>query len=360
MAKETKKKQTAYGKSGVDIDAAEEAVDLMKEHVQSTYDSNVLSHIGTFGGLLDVTILKKYKQPVLVLSIDGAGTKTMIAKEMNQWTIGQCIVNHCVNDILAQGAQALAFLNYVAASQLKPEMMAKIVENMAIACKAIGIPIIGGETAEMPGVYQKGQHDIVGSIIGIVEKSQIIDGSKIAEGDVLIGLLSNGLHTNGYSLTRKAFFETLGLNVNSSLTICGVESWTIGEELLRIHKCYFKSVYPLLGISSIEIHGIAHITGGGFFENIGRLLPKGLRAVISHKWKIPPVFKYIQGIEKVSDEEMQRVFNLGIGMVLIVPLRHVKKVRDLLREHEEPNNIVIGTIEKTRCRKKNKKVVFIY
>jgi len=347
------KEKSAYEKSGVNIDAAAEAVKLMKKHIQSTYDSNVLSHIGTFGGLLDVTILKKYKQPVLVLSIDGAGTKPMIAKEMNQWTVGQCIVNHCVNDILAQGAQPLVFLNYVAASQLKPEMMAKIVENMAIACRKIGIPIIGGETAEMPGVYREGQYDIVGSIVGVVEKTKIIDGSKIAEGDVLIGLRSNGLHTNGYSLARKAFFKTSNGNTKSLFYKHSGLTTTIGEELLRVHRCYLNQVLPILNL----VHGIAHITGGGLIDNIVRILPKGLCAEISEKWRIPDVFKSIQDIENVSDEEMRRVFNLGIGMVLIVPFEHVKKIRNVLGECGEPDNIIIGAIKKIRSKKK---VVFTY
>lgn len=345
-------KKSAYKKSGVDIDAAEKAVDLMKEHVRSTYGSSVLSYIGTFGGLLDITIVKTYEHPVLVSSIDGAGTKTMIAKEMNLWTVGQCIVNHCVNDILVQGAQPLAFLDYVAASQLKPKTMAKIVENMAMACKAIGIPIISGETAEMPGVYQEGQHDIVGAVVGVVERNKIIYGSKIKEGDILIGLLSNGIHTNGLSLARKAFFKTSKGNIRSSFFKHSGLITTVGEELLRVHKCYFNQVFPLLNY----VHGIAHITGGGLIDNIVRILPKGFCAKISEKWRIPSVFKDIQKIENVSDEEMRRVFNLGIGMVLIVPPKHTIKIRDLLQRCGEPDNTVLGVIEETR----SKKVVFTY
>lgn len=351
-------KKSAYKKSGVDIDAAEKAVDLMKKHIQSTYGSSVLSNIGTFGGLLDITIVKTYEHPVLVSSIDGAGTKTMIAKEMNLWTVGQCIVNHCVNDILVQGARPLAFLDYVAASQLKPKTMAKIVENMAIACKAIGIPIISGETAEMPGVYQEGQHDIVGAVVGVVEKNKIIYGSKIAKGDVLIGLPSNGLHTNGYSLARKAFFETAGYKISTHLDELGC---TVGKELLKIHKCYFNAVYPLLDISSIEIHGIAHITGGGLIDNIARLLPKNLCAKIpffkdAFPRRIPPVFRIIQEIEKVSNEEMRRVFNLGIGIVLIAPYQSFKVIKNVLESHNEPCEL-IGDITKTRS-KKEKRVFF--
>jgi len=348
------KKKDAYTEAGVNISAADKAVELMEKHVTSTYTSKVLSKIGAFGGLIDVSELKQFKNPILVPTIDGGGTKTQVAEMMNQWTIGQCIVNHCVNDALTLGAKPLFFIDYVAAAKLKPEIMAKIVENMAIACRKIRIPLLCGETAEMPGIYQKGQHDVVGSILGIVEKDKIIDGSKIAEENVLIGLLSNGLHTNGYSLARGAFFTTKSYNTSTYLSKL---SCTIGQELLKVHKCYFNAVYPLLEIPGIEIHGIAHITGGGFFENIGRLLPKKLRAVINYKWKIPPVFEYIQNIRNVSDEEMRRVFNLGIGMVLVVPPKRVKMIRNILRDYGERDNIVIGTIEKTRSKKK---VVFTY
>lgn len=348
------KEKSAYAKSGVDIGQAEKAVSLIKQHVQLTYNRYVLSEIGAFGGLLDASIIKSLQNPVLVQSIDGVGTKMMVAEAMNQWTIGQDIVNHCVNDILVLGAKPLTFLNYVGTAKLKPEIMEKIVKNMAIACREVGIPIISGETAEMPGVYQKGRYDVVGCITGEVEKNKIIDGSKIAEGDVLIGLHSNGLHTNGYSLARKAFL--VSFKVNTYLENLGC---TIGEELLKIHKCYFNQVYPLLGISTIEIHGIAHITGGGLIDNIARLLPKGLYAEINYQWKIPPIFKYIQKIEKVSNEEMRRVFNLGIGMVLIVPFKHVKKTRGVLRQCGNPTNIIIGKIRKTRSKKK-KRVFFTY
>ncbi len=319
MAKNTKK--GAYAEAGVNIDEAEKAVGLMKKHVESTYDKNVLSKIGAFGGLFDVSDFDFFKHPVLVQSIDGVGTKIMVAEMMDKWTIGQDIVNHCVNDILVLGAKPLTFLNYVGAAKIKPEIMEKIVEQMAIACKKIGIPILGGETAEMPSVYCEGQHDVVGCITGVVEGSEIIKGREIAEGDVLIGLLSNGLQTNGYSLARKAFFETRALDAHTHVAEFGC---TVGEELLKVHKCYFKTVYPLLDALAIEIHGIAHITGGGLIDNIARLLPEKLCAEISEKWEIPPVFQLIQEIEKVSDKEMRRVFNLGVGMVLIVPSNDVR------------------------------------
>jgi len=348
------KKKSAYAQAGVDIEVAEKAGELIKKHVLSTFGSGVLSRFGAFAGMFNADILRSLRNPVLVQSIDGVGTKLMIAEMMNQWTIGRDVVNHCVNDILAVGAKPLTFLDYVASAKLKPAIMEKIVENMAIACKEVGIPIISGETAEMPGIYQEGHHDVVGCITGLVDKNKILDGSKIATGDVLIGLPSTGLHTNGYSLARKAFL--VGFNVNTYLEKLGC---TIGEELLKVHRCYFKAVYPLLEISTIEIHGIAHITGGGLIDNIARLLPKGLCAKISHQWKIPAVFKYIQDMEQVSDDEMRRVFNLGIGMVLIVPFEHVKIVRGILRDYGERTNIVIGTIDKTRS-KKEKRVFFKY
>jgi len=227
---------------------------------------------------------------------------------------------------------------------------------MAVACKAINLPLIGGETAEMPGVYEEGRHDVVGCVTGVVEKNDIIDGSQIEETDMLIGLLSNGLHTNGFSLARKALLKsnlTDGVNTYIDELKC-----TIGEELLKVHKCYFQSVTSLLQ-SDIEIHGIAHITGGGFFDNIGRLLRDRLYAVIFYQWEIPWVFRLIQQLERVSNNEMRRVFNLGIGLVLIVPFNQVSATRGILAQCGELTNIVIGKIEKTRSKKK-KKVVFVY
>jgi len=354
MRKNTKK--GAYAKAGVDIDQAEKAVGLIRQHVRATYNQHVLSKIGAFGGLLDASMIKSLKNPVLVQSIDGVGTKMIVAEMMNKYTVGQDIVNHCINDILVLGAQPITFLNYVGAAKLKPEVMEEIVKNMAIACKEIGIPIISGETAEMPGVYCEGRHDVVGCITGIVGRCKIIDGSKIADGDILIGLPSNGLHTNGYSLARKVFFKTAGFEASTKIDQLGCIA--IGEELLKVHKCYFEEVFPLLRISTIEIHGIAHITGGGLIDNIARLLPKELCAEISEKWEIPPVFQLIQKIEKIPDKEMRRVFNLGIGMVLIAPAKYSSRIKRVLSEKRMPG-ITIGKIRKTRS-KKEKRVFFKY
>lgn len=350
----SKKGGDAYARAGVDIDAATKAVDLMKSHIRSTHNEHVLTDVGLFGGLLDASFLKDYENPVLVFSIDGVGTKMMIAEMMGKYTPGQCLVNHCVNDILCQGAIPIAFSDYVASVKLRPETLEQIVAQIAIACNAIGLPIIAGETAEMPGVYHEGRHDLVGSVIGVIERNAIIDGTRIEDGDVIIGLPSNGLHTNGYSLARKAFLETAGHNVNAFIPEFNS---SVGDELLRVHKNYFQAVAPLLQ-SDIEVHGIAHITGGGFFDNIGRLLKDGLCAEIQYQWEIPPVFRLIQELENVSDTEMRRVFNLGVGMVLIVPFKDVKATRIALRQGGEPHNIVIGGIKTTRSKKR--KVVFTY
>lgn len=349
----SKKKQSAYAKAGVDIEAAKKAVDLMKDHIRSTYNEDTLTDVGSFAGLFDVSFFSGLVNPVLVQSIDGVGTKLQVSEMMEKYTVGQCIVNHCINDIMTFGAVPLTFLNYLGTDHLKPEIMEKIVAQMAIACQAVGIPILSGETAEMPGVYREGRQDLVGCITGVVEKSKIIDGSKITEGDILIGLPSSGLHTNGYSLARKAFFETTGYSVNTYLDELG---WTVGEELLKIHKCYYQMLSSFLyGPRRPEIHGIAHITGGGLIDNISRLLPEGLFAEIFEKWEIPVVFKLIQEIEKVSDSEMRRIFNLGIGMVLIVsPSAFEGKVLPV----EMPIISPLGKIKKTRFKKK--KVIFTY
>lgn len=358
----SKKKRSAYTKAGVDIEAATKAVKLIKKHIRLTYNKYVLQDIGHFGGFLDVSFLKEYDHPVLVFSTDGIGTKMIVAEEMHQYPVGQCIVNHCINDILCCGAEPIAFINYIASAKLQPEVIEQIVAQMSIACKTIGIPIITGETAEMPDVYQKGRHDLVGGIMGVVEKENIIDGSKIKEGDILIGLPSTGLHTNGYSLARKAFFETLCYTVNTYVYELGC---TIGEELLKIHRSYFKPITPLYQIHVVqnqdfEIHGIAHITGGGFYDNIGRLIPDGLCAEISYQWKIPPIFQMIQKAKNVSNTEMRRVFNLGIGMVLIIPKQglQVEIARKILSSYDELDSLIIGEIKKTRSKKK--KVVFTY
>lgn len=332
------RKGKTYKKAGVDIEAAKVAVNQIKPYVKSTFTKDTLSDIGLFAGLTSLKdVIETYKEPVLVQSIDGVGTKMIVAEMMEKYdTIGKCLVNHCVNDILCQGAKPLTFLNYIASTKLKPKVIQKIVDGMADACREVGCAIVGGEMAEMPGIYQKGHYDLVGCITGIVEKEKIIDGKKIKKGDILLGLPSNGLHTNGYSLARKAFFKTASLKVDNYLEELGC---TIGEELLKVHKCYFRQVYPLLEYFNIK--GIVHITGGGLIDNIVRLLPDDFSAVINQSWPIPAVFKIIQRTEKVSNEEMRRVFNLGIGMILIVPTKQVKAIRGAIKE-----SWILGTIRR--------------
>lgn len=338
----------AYKKSGVDIDAAEEAVDRISPYVRSTFTQDTISDIGLFGGLTSLQKAQKYRDPVLVQSIDGVGTKLQVAEMTGKFsTVGQDLVNHCINDILAQGARPMTFLDYFAAAKLIPVILEEVVRGAAKACREVDCAIVGGETAEMPGTYRKGRHDLVGCIAGVVEREKIIDGKRIEEGNVLIGLFSSGLHTNGYSLARKAFFTTAGLKVDEHIKELGC---TVGEELLKVHKCYFSQVYPL--IQRFDIRGIAHITGGGLIDNIARLLPDGLSARINNQWEIPAVFKMIQEIEKVSWPEMRRVFNLGMGMVLIVSSEQVRDIRMVLSD-----SLVIGAVWEKEGKEK---VVFVY
>lgn len=340
--------EDAYKESGVDISAAEEGLKRIKPHIRSTFTEDTISDIGLFGGLTGLQKLKKYEDPVLVQSIDGVGTKLQVAEMTGRFsTVGQCLVNHCVNDILAQGAEPLTFLDYFAAARLIPVILEEIVRGMAKACREVGCTIVGGETAEMPGTYQEKRHDLVGCITGVIERGKIIDGKKIEEGNTLVGIFSNGLHTNGYSLARKAFFVTGRLKIDEHVSELGC---TVGEELLKVHRCYFHQVYPLL--QRFDLRGIAHITGGGLIDNIARLLPDGLCAKISNPWEIPSVFKMIQEIEKISWPEMQRVFNLGMGMVLIVRPDQVRDIQITLND-----SLVIGVIRKKEGKEK---VVFTY
>jgi len=295
-----------YAAAGVDIDAAARAKALIGKQAKTTHRPEVLSGIGFFGGLFE---LKGYEQPVLVSSVDGVGTKLKIAAAMGKHdTIGIDLVNHCVNDILTSGAEPLFFLDYIAMGKLAPEQVAAIATGLAQACREVGCALIGGETAEMPGLYAGEDYDLVGFIIGVVEKRKIIRGLTIKAGDAVIGLPSSGLHTNGYSLVRKVFdaddfkkrFSELGR--------------TLGEELLEPHRCYYHQLKPLLS----RIKGMAHITGGGLVDNIPRVLPEGVGVRLGRKtWMVPPVFKLIQDRGNVDAAEMYRVFNMGIGMVLI-------------------------------------------
>jgi phosphoribosylformylglycinamidine cyclo-ligase len=326
-----------YKEAGVDIDKGNETLRRIKDYVKKTFNPNVILGIGSFGGALSLQEIKKMKDPVLVSSVDGVGTKLMIASKMNKWdSIGKDIVNHSVNDILAIGAKPLLFLDYVASEKLKPEIIEKIVKGLSSACLECGIPLIGGETAEMPGVYREGEYDLVGCIVGIVEKEKIIDGSNIRRGDVLIGLESNGLHTNGFSLARKVLLSKF--SVHDYVEELGRE---LGEELLRPHRSYLREVMKL---SKFEIKGIAHITGGGMIDNIPRIIPKGLGVEINKsKIRIPPIFRVIQRLGNVSEDEMFRTFNMGIGMILVIREDQAKEIVNNLKEMNL-NSEIIGKV----------------
>jgi phosphoribosylaminoimidazole synthetase len=302
----------AYKDAGVDIEAGSRAVQLMKESVRSTYGPEVLAGIGNFGGLYAADAVKNMDTPVLVGSTDGVGTKTKIATALGRFrSLGLDIVNHCVNDILVQGARPLFFLDYVATSELKPEVVAEIVDGAAQACRDAECALLGGETAEMPGVYGEREWDVVGTIVGAVERAQIIDGNAISTGDLLMGLPSTGLHTNGYSLARRVF-ETEGFS-QSYPSLSG----TVGEELLIPHRSYLPSVERAR--AEMTIKGLAHITGGGFVDNIPRILPQGLGVRIEKgTWPILPIFELIQSMGAVTEDEMYHVFNMGIGMIVFI------------------------------------------
>ena len=302
-----------YASAGVDIDAANRATEKIKELARTTFNARTLSEIGSFGGMFDGAF-PKMQQPVLVASADGVGTKLKIAFATGTHnTIGRDLVNHCVNDILVQGARPLFFLDYFATGKLEPDVTASVVEGMARACKENGCVLLGGETAEMPDFYPPGEYDLAGFIVGVVDKAKVIDGKSIVPGDVVLGIPSNGLQTNGYSLARKLFFEVGGYKVDSYIDELGT---TIGEALLATHQSFLPQIGPLL--DSGVIKGLAHITGGGFLENIPRILPDGVSVEINRgTWPELPVFSVMQKLGNVSDHEMFRTFNMGIGMIVV-------------------------------------------
>jgi len=327
-----------YKAAGVDIDAGDETIKRIKKFAKSTFNKNVLSDIGLFGAFYKLN-LSGYSEPVLVSSVDGVGTKLKIAFAMDTHnTVAQDLVNHCVNDIAVCGAQPLYFLDYLAFGKLNPDVVVSVVEGFSIACKENGCALIGGETAEMPGLYDEKEYDMSGTIVGIVDKKNIIDGKSIKKGDILIGFKSNGLHTNGYSLARKVLLSKF----KPEEKISELNS-TLGEELLRVHKSYLKLINTLK--EKIEVKGLAHITGGGIIGNTTRILPKGLNLKIYwDSWDVLPIFNVIQKTGKISDEEMRRVFNLGIGLIAIVSKEHqneVMKIADRLGE----KSYLIGEIE---------------
>jgi len=331
----------AYKNAGVDIEAGYEAVSKIKKHVDRTKRLGVLGALGGFGGLFDLSALP-YKEPVLVTGTDGVGTKLLIAQMMNKHdTIGIDAVAMCVNDIVVQGAEPLFFLDYIACGKSDPNMIEAIVKGVADGCELAGCAIVGGETAEMPGMYNEDEYDIAGFVVGACEKSNLIDGRSIKSGDVLIGLPSSGIHSNGYSLVRKVLLSDAQLSLNTYVDSLGC---TIGEELLKPTKIYVEPVRHV--IAQAEIKGMAHITGGGFFENIPRALPDGYKAVIKEgTWDIPPIFQLLQDKGSLTDKDLFNVFNMGIGFVLIVSKADAEKVLKLLHEKNEQATI-IGYVDK--------------
>jgi len=341
--------KTNYKAAGVDIDAGNEAVARIKDGVKTTFTSNVLTGLGSFGSLYDLKpILETYDNPVMVQSIDGVGTKTIIARKLKKFdTIGMDLLSACANDILVMGARPLTFLDYIANDKLKPHIIEEIVSGMVKACKETGVSLVGGETAEMPDTYLPGEHDLVGIITGVVEKDKIITGESIKPGDVVLGLPSNGLHTNGYSLARKLFFEIGGYGVND--TIPELKK-SVGLTLLEPHINYTNHIFAVLD-EDINVKGIAHITGGGLIENIPRILPDGCGVEIKKEsWPILPVFDVMQSLGNVDKDEMYRAFNMGIGMVFIVnpaDMDTVKNATKNLTEVYEIGSVFSGNKDVT-------------
>jgi len=321
------KARSVYAAAGVNIHLANTLKDGLEAKVRKTLRREVLGSIGGFGGLFALDV-KKYRHPVLVSSMDGVGTKLQIAVALNKHdTVGQDLVNHCVNDIAAVGAEPLFFLDYIGMGQLAPRVFGQIIAGLVKACAAAGCTLIGGETAQMPGLYAAGDYDLVGTIVGVVERDRIIDGAHIRPGDAMIGLASTGLHTNGYSLARQILFTRMRVRLDD---YDGTLGCPFGEELLKVHRNYWPVIHAVLrsNASRFALHGLAHITGGGFYDNIPRVLPKNCRAVVrSGSWTVLPIFQLLQRGGRVRDEEMHRVFNMGVGMVLIVDATAVAMVQ---------------------------------
>lgn len=325
----------SYKDAGVDIEAGEALVNKIKPYIKATHNDKVLSNIGLFGGFYEADF-SNYKSPVLVASTDGVGTKLKIAFMANiHGTVGQCLVNHCTNDILCCGAKPLFFLDYFATGSLNVNVAAEVIKGFAQGCLENDCALIGGETAEMPSIYKDEEYDVSGTIVGIVSKEKVVNGEQILPGDVLIGLPSTGLHTNGYSLARKVLLDKYEINEY----VDELQS-TLAEALLAIHKSYLKPVLPL--VESELLTGISHITGGGIIGNTKRIMPKNCELKINWgNWNIPPIFNLIQRAGKISDEEMRKAFNMGIGMILVVKSSNFDNVFNLLKEE---NPMVIGEI----------------
>jgi len=337
----TSNREITYADAGVDIERSNRAKQRIKYLAHRTFNKSVLSDIGSFGGLFSVD-KKKFKDPVLVSSVDGVGTKLKIAFEMDlHQTVGADLVNHCVNDIAVQGAAPLFFMDYFATGKLQPDIAEKVISGIADACKHNGCALIGGETAEMPGFYSGGEYDLAGFIVGAVDRDKIITGKDVVPGDILVGLPSNGLHTNGYSLARKLLFE---VSHYSPETYVNELKNKVGNELMRTHKSYWPVIKRLLEAEAVT--AMAHITGGGITENLPRVLPKTTSAQIQlGSWPVLPIFSHLQKLGNLSETEMLRTFNMGIGMILVVPTKKFKRVQSVLERAGE-KGYTIGRIVK--------------
>lgn len=333
----------AYDEAGVSVEAGYEVVRRIKSHVNRTKRPGVMGGIGGFGGLFDLASLG-YKEPVLISGTDGVGTKLMVAKMMNKHdTIGIDCVAMCVNDIAAQGAEPLFFLDYIACGKNNPALLEQVVAGVADGCVQAEAGLIGGETAEMPGMYAEDEYDLAGFAVGVAERTNIVDGSTITSGDVLIGLPSSGVHSNGFSLVRKALFEEAGYDVNTKLE--ELDGKTIGEVLLEPTRIYVKALKPLFAKHLIK--GVAHITGGGFIENIPRMYADGLAAKIdTSSWNVPPIFDVIEKAGNVNHAEMFNVFNMGIGMILAVDKNKAEEALSTLSENNETAYVIGKMIER--------------
>ncbi|MEA1981420.1 MAG: phosphoribosylformylglycinamidine cyclo-ligase [candidate division Zixibacteria bacterium] len=341
MSENNPKSKLTYAASGVDVKAGEESVEKIKSLVAETFNPQVLTGIGAFGGFFKPD-MKGIEKPVFISSADGVGTKLKLAfmTDLHD-TVGEDLVNHCVNDILVHGAKALFFLDYIATGKLSTEVVAGIVTGLSRGCKNSGMALLGGETAEMPDFYQIGEYDLAGFIVGVVDENRIINGSTIVEGDVCLGLKSNGLHTNGYSLARKVAFEIGGLKPDDKIEELGE---TIAQSLMKVHRCYANLIHPVL--DNFSIHGMAHITGGGIPGNLKRILPEGLSAEIKKgTWDILPIFDYLKKIGNIDPDDIYSAFNMGIGYILVVPKQEAENVIKHLNQAGE-DVFTIGKIIK--------------
>ncbi len=344
-------KQIRYRDAGVNIDEANRAIARIKKHASKTLTPNVLTSIGSFGAGFS---LKGWRDPVLISSADGVGTKLKMAFLTGRHeTVGEDLVNHCVNDIAVQGAKPLFFLDYFAVGKLNADVVSKVVEGLARGCRRNGCALIGGETAEMPGMYAEGEYDLAGFIVGCVERKRMLTGDRVKPGDVLLGLPSNGLHTNGYSLARRLLFEVAGHRPDALLPGLGT---TLAEELLKVHKSYLKPIQKLLDAKLLN--AAAHITGGGLTENVPRALPKGCGVEVNNaSWPTQPIFELLKKLGNMPDDDYRRTFNLGVGMVLIVPARRLNEAKQLLNRMRQPNYEIGAVVPLTS--RKQARVVYL-